>query len=148
MGHTARLAIVDVEKNPVVLINPELVSEEGTDRAEEGCLSIPDIYGDVDRATRIRVRALDRTGQPFEMEATGLLARAVQHEIDHLHGKLFIDYLSYLKRRNALAKWEGMKEKYPLLLRRISAADIPRASRSRRNGGVTDAESVHGEEVL
>jgi peptide deformylase len=133
VGHTARLAIVDVEKNPIVLINPELVWEEGSDRA-----------------TRIRVRALDRTGQPFEVEASGLLARAVQHEIDHLHGKLFIDYLSFLKRRNALAKWEGMKQKYPLLLRRITPSDMPRASGSRRNGGGTDAESVKGkgEEVL
>ena len=147
VGHTARLAIVDVEKNPIVLINPELVSEEGSERAEEGCLSIPDIYGDVDRALRIRVRALDRAGQPFEFDAAGLFARAVQHEIDHLHGKLFIDYLSFLKRRNALAKWEGMKEKYPLLLRRITPSDMPRASRS-RNGGGTDAGGVKGEEVL
>ena len=148
IGHAARLAIVDVEKNPIVLINPEIVSEEGNDRAEEGCLSIPDIYGDVDRATTIRVRALDRTGGPFETEVSGLLARAIQHEIDHLHGKLFIDYLSFLKRRNALAKWEGMKEKYPLLLRRITVSDKPRASRSRSNGGSVGMGAEKGEEVL
>ena len=123
VGHTASLAIVDVEKNPYVLINPEIVTAEGHDRAEEGCLSIPDVYGEVERATRVHVRALDRHGQPFEIDATGLLARAVQHEIDHLHGKLFIDYLSFLKRRAALAKWESSKPKYPALVRRVSTLD-------------------------
>ncbi|OYV73387.1 MAG: hypothetical protein B7Z72_02645, partial [Gemmatimonadetes bacterium 21-71-4] len=90
----------------------------------EGCLSIPDIYADVVRATRVVVRAVDRNGQPFEVEATDLLARCMQHEIDHLHGTLFIDYLSVLKRRSALAKWTKEKEKYPGLIRRLTAADV------------------------
>jgi peptide deformylase len=119
VGRLERLAVVDVEKRPLVLINPEVVLEEGTDRAEEGCLSIPDIYGDVTRARRTIVRALGRDLQPYEVDASGLLARAMLHEIDHLHGKLFIDYLSFLKRRAALSKWEEMKPKYPGLLRRL-----------------------------
>ncbi|HSA54422.1 MAG TPA: peptide deformylase [Gemmatimonadaceae bacterium] len=126
VGRLERVAVVDVEKNPIVIVNPEIVlQDQDTARAEEGCLSIPDIYGDVVRPGRVVVRALDRQGKPFEVEGTDLLGRALQHEIDHLHGKLFIDYLSFLKRRAALAKWEGMKDKYPGLLRKLplSAAD-------------------------
>ena len=123
VGRTESLAIVEVENAAYVLINPEIVTAEGHDRAEEGCLSIPDVYGEVERNTRIEVRALDRHGEPFAVEASGLLARAMQHEIDHLHGKLFIDYLSFLKRRAALAKWDASKVKYPALIRRVSALD-------------------------
>lgn len=119
VGRSERLAVVDVEQSPLVIINPEIVLREGRDRAEEACLSIPDLFGDVDRAKRVVVRALDRTGQPFELEATALLARCLQHEIDHLHGKLFIDYLSYLKRRSALARWEEMRAQYPDNLRHL-----------------------------
>jgi peptide deformylase len=113
VGRLERVAIVDVDKDPIVLINPEVILEEGSERAEEGCLSIPDIYGDVDRSGRVIVRAMDLEGKIFEREATELLARAFQHEIDHLHGKLFIDYLSFLKRRGVMARWEDLKEKYP-----------------------------------
>lgn len=120
VGRLERIAIVDVEKHPIVIVNPEIVlHDEETAKAEEGCLSIPDVYGDVVRATRVVVRALDREGKPFEIEGTELLGRALQHEIDHLHGKLFIDYLSFLKRRAVLAKWEGMKDKYPALIRKL-----------------------------
>lgn len=120
VGRSERLAVVDVEDQRYVLINPEIVWEEGSERAEEGCLSIPDIYGDVDRAQRVLVRALDLDGNQFEIEATDLLARCLQHEIDHLHGRLFIDYLSFLKRRAAIAKWEGLRDKYPGLVRRTA----------------------------
>jgi peptide deformylase len=113
VGRLERVAIVDVDNDPIVLINPEIVAESGSERAEEGCLSIPDIYGDVDRSARVTVRATDLEGNVFEREATELLARALQHEIDHLHGKLFIDYLSFLKRRGVMARWEDLKEKYP-----------------------------------
>lgn len=113
VGRLERVAVVDVDNDPIVLINPEVVAEAGTERAEEGCLSIPDIYGDVDRSARVTVRAMDLEGRVFEREATELLARAFQHEIDHLHGKLFIDYLSFLKRRGVMARWEDLKEKYP-----------------------------------
>jgi peptide deformylase len=138
VGRGARVAIVDVENNPLVLVNPEVVVEEGTDRAEEGCLSIPDIYGEVERAERVTVRALDRKGQEFTIDAAGLLARAIQHEIDHLHGKLFIDYLSFLKRRAALSKWDSMKEQYPALIRRIVVPETSRASSHHSAGGIGD----------
>jgi peptide deformylase len=120
VGRSERLAVVDVDDQRFVLINPEIVWEEGSERAEEGCLSIPDIYGEVDRAQRVLVRALDLDGNKLELEATDLLARCLQHEIDHLHGRLFIDYLSFLKRRAAISKWEGMRDKYPGLLRRTA----------------------------
>ena len=77
------------------------------------------MYGDVERPARVRVRALDLEGKSFEVEAGELLARCLQHEIDHLHGKLFIDYLSVLKRRGALAKWGKEKAKYPGFIRRL-----------------------------
>jgi peptide deformylase len=96
-----RVIVLDVSEsrdNALVLINPEILSAEGRAPAEEGCLSLPGIYDKLSRATRIRVRALGRDGQPFDMEAEGLLAVCIQHEMDHLEGKLFVDYLSELKR--------------------------------------------------
>ena len=124
VGRSERVAIVDVgktreERQPIVLVNPEIVSQEGKSRGEEGCLSIPEIYGEVDRAATVVVRALDRDGVPFEIAATDLLARCVQHEIDHLHGRLFVDHLSLFKRRAALARWEEEKHLYPDLRRTL-----------------------------
>ncbi|HUX32468.1 MAG TPA: peptide deformylase [Gemmatimonadaceae bacterium] len=124
VGRRERLTVVDVDGQRFALINPEIVARSGSGKAEEGCLSIPDIYGDVERPAQVTVRALDRDGQPFELEGTDLLARCLQHEIDHLHGRLFIDYLSTLKRRSALAKWAKQKEQYPGLIRRLSPADV------------------------
>jgi peptide deformylase len=121
VGRLERVAVVDVGDQPLVIVNPEIVSKDGgMSKGEEGCLSIPEIYGDVERPPRIVVSALDRDGKPFTMEASDLLARCLQHEIDHLHGKLFIDYLSLLKRRAAIAKWEGMRKDYPGLLRNVA----------------------------
>ena len=134
VGRRERVAVVDVDKDPIVLINPEIVAESGTERAEEGCLSIPDIYGDVDRAARVTVRAMDLEGIVFEREATELLARAIQHEIDHLHGKLFIDYLSFLKRRGVLARWDDLKEKYPGQRRILTPASTPAAGNGDETG--------------
>lgn len=119
IGRTERLAVVDVDDNPLVIINPEVVHVEGKAKGEEGCLSIPDVYGDVERPERVRVRAMGLDGEEFEVEADGLFARCLQHEIDHLHGKLFVDYLSVLKRRMALAKWAKEKDKYPGFIRRL-----------------------------
>ncbi|HEY5060287.1 MAG TPA: peptide deformylase [Gemmatimonadaceae bacterium] len=119
VGRSECMAVVDVDDNPLVIINPEIILTDGKAKAEEGCLSIPDIYGDVERAASVRVRAQDLDGQPFEIEADDLLARCLQHEIDHLHGKLFIDYLSVLKRRAALAKWSKNKDKYPRFVRKL-----------------------------
>jgi peptide deformylase len=130
VGRLERVAVVQVDEDMLVLVNPEIVTPIGKERAEEGCLSIPDIYGDVERAARVTVRALDLEGKPFEREASGLLARAIQHEIDHLHGKLFVDYLSFLKRRGALARWEELKSQYPDLRRTLTLQDAPVADRS------------------
>jgi len=97
-----RLIVLDVseERNqPLILINPELLLAEGKGPGEEGCLSLPGIYDKLSRATHIRVRALNLQGEPFEMDAAGLLATCIQHEMDHLEGKLFVDYLSELKRQ-------------------------------------------------
>jgi peptide deformylase len=97
-----RVIVIDVSEernNPLILINPEIIEAEGRGPGEEGCLSLPGIYDKVPRATHIRVRALGRDGQPFEMDAEGLLAVCIQHEMDHLEGKLFVDYLSELKRQ-------------------------------------------------
>ena len=105
-----RLLVLDVSEDksyPMVFINPEILESEGSQVYQEGCLSVPGIYADVKRAEKIRVRALDRDGQAFEIEADGLLAVCIQHEMDHLAGKVFVDYLSPLKRelvRKKLAK--------------------------------------------
>jgi peptide deformylase len=102
-----RILVCDVSsdgKEPYCLINPEIVSAEGKTNAEEGCLSVPEFYDYVDRAAKIKVRALDQDGRAFELEAEGLLAVCIQHEIDHLEGKLFVDYLSELKRERLKKK--------------------------------------------
>jgi peptide deformylase len=120
VGRSERLAVVDVEGKKFTLINPEIVAKDGVpEKAEEGCLSIPDIYGDVERPPEVTIRALDENGNPYEASANELLGRCFQHEIDHLDGKLFIDYLSPLKRRAAMGKWEKEKEGYPGNIRKV-----------------------------
>jgi peptide deformylase len=106
VGVPLQLAVIDLsgreddgERHPLlVIINPEILSSEGAVTEEEGCLSIPDYAEKVKRAAKVTVRAQDRTGKPFEMAAEGLLAKALQHEIDHLNGLLFVDRLSPLKK--------------------------------------------------
>lgn len=120
VGRTERIAVMDVEGQKFALINPEIIESEGTSRGEEGCLSIPDVFGEVTRANRVIVRALNEKGEQIEAEGTELLARCMQHEIDHLDGKLFIDYLSMLKRRSALSKWEKTREDYPNFIRKVA----------------------------
>jgi peptide deformylase len=117
VGRTERLAVVKVKDAEHVLINPEIVEREGSLKWEEGCLSIPELYGEVTRSARVIVRALNRHGESFEVEGTELLGVCMQHEIDHLHGKLFIDHLSFLKRQKLLAQWEKERLKYPDLVR-------------------------------
>jgi peptide deformylase len=120
VGRSERVAVIGVDKDRFAIINPEIVEIDAKlAKAEEGCLSIPDVYGDVERPARVRVRATGLDGQPFEVEAGDLLARCLQHEIDHLNGKLFIDYLSLLKRRTAMAKWTREKRKYPDFIRKL-----------------------------
>ena len=104
-----RVVVIDLseEKNePLCLINPEILERDGVEQMEEGCLSVPGVYEQVSRANHIRVRALDREGNTFEMDAEGLLAVCIQHELDHLEGKLFVDYLSSLKRQRIRKKLE------------------------------------------
>ena len=102
--------VIDVTEDktrPLVFINPVITTRDGDQVYQEGCLSVPDIFADVTRSNQITVQALDRNGQPFKLAADGLLAVCVQHEMDHLIGKLFVDYLSPLKRemvRKKLAK--------------------------------------------
>lgn len=120
VGRRERITVMDVEGKKLALVNPKVVESSGSQRGEEGCLSIPDIFGDVTRASRVIVQALDANGQQIEVEGTELLARCMQHEIDHLDGKLFIDYLSMLKRRSAMAKWEKQKDDYPNFIRRVA----------------------------
>jgi len=120
VGRTERLAVVQVEDEKHVLINPEIIAREGELKWEEGCLSIPEVYGDVIRAARVVVRATGTDGSQFELEGRELFGVALQHEIDHLHGRLFIDHLSFLKKRKAMAAWDEEKGKYPDLLRILS----------------------------
>jgi peptide deformylase len=117
VGRSERLTVMDVHDQRYVLINPEIVEREGTIKWEEGCLSIPELYGDVNRSARVVVEALDREGKEIRVEGTELLGVCLQHEIDHLHGKLFIDHLSLLKRKKLLDEWEDEKKHYPGLIR-------------------------------
>ena len=104
-----RLLVADVSEGrnePRVFINPEILRLDGTTRSQEGCLSVPGFFDEVERAESVRVRALGRNGKPFEVELDGLLAICLQHEIDHLDGKLFVDYLSEMKRQRVRKKLE------------------------------------------
>jgi peptide deformylase len=108
-----RLLVLDVSEEqdtPRLYINPEILETDGDETCEEGCLSVPGIYAEVSRAEKLRVRALDREGKPFEEELDGMHAICLQHEMDHLDGKLFIDYLSPLKRRMVTKKLEKQRK--------------------------------------
>ena len=104
-----RVLVTDISEGrdgPRAFINPEILSRDGVETSQEGCLSVPGYYDDVERAARVRIRALDRDGKAFEEDLDGLLAICVQHEIDHLDGKLFVDYLSEMKRQRVRKKLE------------------------------------------
>ena len=125
VGRTERLAVIEIDGAPLVVINPEVVERSSAkEKAEEGCLSIPDIYADVERPKDVVVRAMNLEGTEYEVEATELLARCLQHEIDHLDGRMFIDHLSVLRRKAALAKWATIKGKYPGYIRTLTADEI------------------------
>ncbi len=107
-----RVIVIDISEKKdrlLVLINPEIVDSRGEIECEEGCLSVPGIFESVTRAEWIRVRALDRDGKPFELEASDLLAVCIQHEMDHLVGKVFVEYLSRLKRERIVRKLRKME---------------------------------------
>lgn len=102
-----QVIVIDVSENKdqlLVLINPQMLESRGSAECEEGCLSVPGIFEKLTRAEWVRIRALDTNGEPFEFEATGLLAVCVQHEIDHLKGRVFVDYLSRLKQERIIKK--------------------------------------------
>ncbi len=102
-----QIIVIDVsedKKQPLCLINPKIISDSGTETMEEGCLSVPETYADVERAETVVVQYLDRESKPQTITAEGLLAVCIQHEIDHLQGKLFVDYLSKLKRERIRKK--------------------------------------------
>jgi peptide deformylase len=111
-----RIIVIDISEEkdqPLCLINPEILDLDGIEEMEEGCLSVPGVYERVQRADRVRVSALDRDGQAVEIQADGLLAVCIQHEIDHLDGKLFVDYLSQLKRTRIRKKLEKEQRQAP-----------------------------------
>jgi peptide deformylase len=105
VGVAKRVAVVDADGDRFVMINPTIIETEGRATAEEGCLSIPEIYGDVTRPDRVVIEALDLEGNVYRKDALGLKARAIQHEIDHLDGILFLDHLSLIRRQMLLARW-------------------------------------------
>jgi peptide deformylase len=108
-----RVIVIDISEDkdqPLCLINPEIFERHGEERMEEGCLSVPGIYEPVFRAESIKVHYLDRDGKRVELETEGLLAVCIQHEIDHLDGKLFVDYLSELKRKRIRKKMEKLRQ--------------------------------------
>jgi peptide deformylase len=113
-----RVVVIDTSDehdNPLCLINPEILEREGSEQMEEGCLSVPGYFEPVTRAERVRVRALDYNGHPIEIDADGLLGVCIQHEIDHLDGKLFVDYISSLKRQRIRRRLEkDQKEQTPV----------------------------------
>jgi peptide deformylase len=122
IGVTRRVAVVDAEGQKYALVNPVILEAEGSDSAEEGCLSIPEYFGEVTRPARVLVEAVDREGAPIRLEADALLARAIQHEIDHLDGILFIDHLSPMKRRMLLTRWKKEHQDDPSYLREVRPA--------------------------
>lgn len=114
-----RVVVIDLSEEhnaPVVLINPEILEAEGSEEGEEGCLSVPGVYDTVERATLIRYRYQDVDGKLVEQSAGGLMAICLQHEIDHLNGKLFIDYLSPLKRQRIRKKAEKQEKQHAVAL--------------------------------
>lgn len=126
VGRSERIAVVDVDKKPYALINPRITIRSGKRKGEEGCLSIPDIHAEVERAGRVVVEALDVDMKPFTLEGSDLFGACLQHEIDHLHGRLFLDHLSILRRRQAMREWEDEKDQYPELIRKLTPDVIAR----------------------
>ncbi len=111
-----RVLVADVSEDrsqPHCLINPQIMEKDGIEVMEEGCLSVPGVYEKVERADRIKVRALNTDGETFELEVDGLLAVCIQHEMDHLEGKLFVDYLSELKRQRIRKRLEKERRQRP-----------------------------------
>jgi peptide deformylase len=115
VGKNIRLAIIDTGDDPLVFINPEIIKSSGKETCDEGCLSLPGLSEKVQRAARVIARATDLDGQDFEIEAEGLLARAIQHELDHLDGVLFIDRISKARRLQIKHELELIQKGHSLI---------------------------------
>jgi peptide deformylase len=126
VGELTRIAVVETDaEHRYALVNPVIVEREGSIKEEEGCLSIPDIYGDVERAARVVVEALDENGVKRKIEGTELLARVLQHEIDHLDGIVFLDRVGPFKRRRLMKQWEKSREGKTGLVRADAPESLP-----------------------
>lgn len=126
VGRSERLFVVEVDGVRQAFLNPELLRAEGRNKWEEGCLSIPEVFAEVERPATVTLRAQDLEGAWFEITAGDLLGRCLQHELDHLVGKLFLDRLSLLKRRAALRQWDEEKLNYPALRRVLPVTELPK----------------------
>ena len=113
MNIQRQVIVIDISENkdePLCLINPKILTANGSEEMQEGCLSVPGYYESVTRAEQVTIQALNEQGETFELEADGLLAVCIQHEMDHLEGKLFVDYLSPLKRQRIKKKLEKLEK--------------------------------------
>lgn len=125
VGVARRVAVVDADGDRFAMIDPVILESEGKATAEEGCLSIPEIYGDVTRAERVLLEATDLEGNRYRRDATGLKARAIQHEIDHLDGILFLDHLSLMRRQMLLARWRREHRDDTGYIKEVEAESAP-----------------------
>ena len=138
VGIEQQIAVIDVGEGPIVLVNPRIVKSEGEEVLVEGCLSLPGLYGEVTRAAKVTVAATDLSGKSIKIEGEGMLARALQHEIDHLRGKLFIDHvdessLHWLIRPKKAAAEEGGEEEPEALCQPTSLQDALKVFLARQN---------------
>jgi peptide deformylase len=124
VGAARRVAVIDVDGDRFAMVDPRILETEGRATAEEGCLSIPEIYADVTRPEQVVIEALDPEGNWYRKEAVGLKARAIQHEIDHLDGILFLDHLSLIKRQMLLARWRREHKDDTGFTKEVSAASV------------------------
>jgi peptide deformylase len=148
VGVSQRLFVVDVDGAKHVFVNPELVSvSPETAAGEEGCLSIPEVFAEVTRPSVVTMRGTTLDGDPFELTADELLGRCLQHEFDHLEGKLFPDHLSFLKRRRAMTEWGRMEKEFPGHVRILGPGDpgdpdAPRGDAASRDTTHPDSERM------
>ena len=128
IGVARRVAVVSVEGTDYTLINPVVVEHEGKSKQEEGCLSLPDIFADIQRPVRVVVEAADESGVVRRIDGSGMLGRAIQHEMDHLDGILLVDRVGPLKRRRLLAEWQKSREGKTGYLREVAAETAPESA--------------------
>ncbi len=128
VGVATRVAVIGADGQRFAMVNPRLVATEGKATGEEGCLSIPDVFGDVTRPEKVTLEAEDEHGTTFRLEASGLVARAIQHELDHLDGVLFVDHLSPLRRAMLLKRYRKDQQGKGYI-KHVSEAEPERAGR-------------------